>query len=255
MTKQQIDYMGTPKTKKYEPDGWDMFDDLPMQYIGSKYRSTIHKDDHFCIYCLLALLLFMVVTLSIIVTREIGFVQHNLEEHLLEDIQITPIPTVIPTSIPAVIPTVTAQPTRAVKALASRGGSIGLLLPKGSDGSFKALMPISSITLESSKQWNLKQIYDVDSDGFAKIGDYYVIAIGQAYSNHIGDTFIITIGGETLKFIIGDVKRTEDTINSQYCKKNGSIIEFIVDSEIMTHEKLQALMPGRVIKILKEDLK
>lgn len=74
------------------------------KYVNSGRRSTIRKDDYFCVNCLLALLFFMVIVLSIIVTREINFVQANLEDHLLEDIQITPIPTSVPTSMPTITP-------------------------------------------------------------------------------------------------------------------------------------------------------
>lgn len=142
--------------------------------------------------------------------------------------------------------------TRAVAPLASRGDIISLPLPKDSTGSFKAFERVSSITSESSKQWHLKQIYWIDLDGFARIGEYYVVAIGQFYSNTIGETFIVKLESRTIKIIIGDVKADEDCIDRMYCKINGSIIEFIV-SDKMTHEKLQILMSGKILSIVKEN--
>lgn len=153
---------------------------------------------------------------------------------------------------PMNFPTIAAeQHTRPIVTLASRKAIISLPLPKGSDGSFKAFERMSSITRQSSKQWHLKQIATVDNLGFYRVGNYYCIAIGQFYSTTIGETFTVQFESRTISVIISDVKANEDCVNRQYCKANGSIIEFIV-SDKMTHEKLQVLMPGKVISIIKE---
>lgn len=154
---------------------------------------------------------------------------------------------------PIITPTIAAeQPTRPVVTLPSRKAIISLPLPKGSDGSFKSYTDYRKITRQSSQQWHLRQIATTDADGMRKIGEYFCIAIAQYYSNTIGETFTIVLPNRTFKVIIADVKRIEDTIDNMYCKENGSIIEFHIDSTIMTHEKLQKLFSGKIISIVKE---
>ena len=118
--------------------------------------------------------------------------------------------------------------------------------PQPIGGLFKSYMPVSAITDRTSKQWHLKQIYTIDSNGFCRLGEYYAIAMGTKYAKRIGQMFTIQLEGKTFKAIVGDFKDDKDVING-VCKTNGSIIEFIVDK--MDGDYLQEFMKGKVLNI------
>jgi hypothetical protein len=113
-------------------------------------------------------------------------------------------------------------------------------------GLFKSYMPVSAITDRTSKQWHLKQIYTIDSNGFCRLGEYYAIAMGTKYAKRIGQMFTIQLEGRTFKAIVGDFKDDKDVVDG-VCKTNGSIIEFIVDK--MDGDYLQEFMKGKVLNI------
>jgi hypothetical protein len=113
-------------------------------------------------------------------------------------------------------------------------------------GGFKAIESVSNITRKSSAQWKLAQLYWIDSDGFCRFNDYYVVAMGTKYGQRIGQTFEIQFTGRTIFAILGDSKRDSDVVNG-VCKENGSIVEFVVDT--MDGNRLQQLMPGEVVSI------
>lgn len=109
-----------------------------------------------------------------------------------------------------------------------------LKLPAGSTGGFKAIESIDSIRDKNSKQYAMKPFYRTDSLGFMRFNNYYVIAIGQFYSNRIGECFRVVFEERTILCIVGDVKRIEDTVDGMYCRENGSIIEFIINPDVMS---------------------
>jgi hypothetical protein len=113
-------------------------------------------------------------------------------------------------------------------------------------GGFKAIESVSNITRKSSAQWKLAQLYWIDSDGFCRFNDYYVVAMGTKYAQRIGQTFEIQFTGRTIFAILGDSKRDTDVVDG-VCKENGSIVEFVVDT--MDGDRLQQLMSGEVISI------
>lgn len=120
------------------------------------------------------------------------------------------------------------------KDLASRGEPRSV--PK-KDTSMKSYMSYKKITNKSSKQYELQQRNDVytDSEGFRKIGDRYIIAIGTYYSETIGDCIRVELSeGGIFEAIVGDIKDNRHTDNkNQKHKVDGSVIEFIVDTKNM----------------------
>lgn len=128
-----------------------------------------------------------------------------------------------------------------------------LLLPSGSDGTFKAIERVEKITRKDSKQYALRQIYTVDSDGCCRVGIYYAVAMGTYYAKYIGQTLTIELESRTIQVIIGDVKADEDTIGTMYCKTNKSIVEFIVKEGATDGAKINQLMWGKVISIKNND--
>jgi hypothetical protein len=116
-------------------------------------------------------------------------------------------------------------------------------------GGFKAIESVSNITRKSSAQWYLKQLYWVDSEGFCRFNEMYVVAMGSKYGQRIGQMFTIEMESRTIKAVLGDVKRDSDVIDGK-CKTNGSIIEFIVSD--MDGDRLQEIMQGEIIRIEEE---
>jgi len=129
-------------------------------------------------------------------------------------------------------------------------------VPTNINTSFKAYMPINSITDETSDQYKLKQECYVDDLGFCRINDDYMIALGTYYTSKCGERFLITTDtGEQFTAIIGDIKQDIHTNNTNqyvpmYDNENnfigGNIVEFIIDDSIMCN---QVIMSGTVSSI------
>lgn len=114
--------------------------------------------------------------------------------------------------------------------MASRGKVMSV--PK-TNTSMKTYMDYRKITDKSSKQYKLQQRDDVytDSEGFRKIEDSFLVAVGSYYGS-VGDELQIELSnGTVFKAIIGDVKADihTDSTNRQH-KIDHSVVEFIVDT-------------------------
>ena len=112
--------------------------------------------------------------------------------------------------------------------------------PKLADGKFKTYMDYRAITRKSSPQYQLQKLSWTDEDGFRRYEHYYLIALGSAYTNQIGETFDIILSSQEVKHcMIGDVKADKDTDKSnRFIEHNGNIVEFIIDREVMDREVL-----------------
>lgn len=107
-------------------------------------------------------------------------------------------------------------------------------IPSG-DTSFKSYMDYRMITNHDSEQWALQEGCYTDCDGLRKYGDYYVIALGSYYADHIGQRFIITLDtGEEFQAVVGDFKADvhTDGTNRYTSMANGgkNVVEFVVDT-------------------------
>ena len=157
--------------------------------------------------------------LIVIFATEKGVEQQPVAEHIKEPYySIETVKTQIRRplkELPTIIPTV--EPTVA--------------LPDKIDK--KTYMDYRKITRIGSRQLELQQRAWTDSQGFRKIDDYYMVAMGTFYGEVIGDKYIITLpNGKEIKAILGDIKADKHTDeNNQYHLLDGSIVEFIIDKE------------------------
>lgn len=103
-----------------------------------------------------------------------------------------------------------------------------------SGGSFKSFMDYRSVIDTTSKQYQLIYSGDiyVGSDGLLYSEDGYIgVALGSAFGD-IGDKFIIkTDTGNKIKAIKLDSKADKDTVDGIYHKTDGSVVEFLVDTD------------------------
>lgn len=120
--------------------------------------------------------------------------------------------------------------------------SINLMVPippnmrYGGNTSFKSYMDYRAITNKNSAQWDLQTKCWTDKDGLRRKGDYYVVALGSYYADHIGDRFIVTLDtGVEIPVIVGDFKADKhtDATNRYTLTEDGrkNILEFVVDTQ------------------------
>lgn len=103
-----------------------------------------------------------------------------------------------------------------------------------SNTSMKTYMDFRKISDTTSKQYKLQQRHDVytDSEGFRKIDDNFLVAVGSYYGS-IGTKLQIELSsGTVFNAIIGDQKADihTDSTNRQH-KTDNSVVEFIVDTK------------------------
>jgi hypothetical protein len=108
-------------------------------------------------------------------------------------------------------------------------------IPSGNT-SFKSYMDYRAITNKNSAQWDLQTKCWTDKDGLRRKGDYYVVALGSYYADHIGDRFIVTLDtGVEIPVIVGDFKADKhtDATNRYTLTEDGrkNILEFVVDTQ------------------------
>ena len=99
-------------------------------------------------------------------------------------------------------------------------------------GAKKTYMDYQSISRKGSMQLLLQETRAyTDAQGFRKVGEFYLVAMGTYYVKEIGDTFEVSFAdGQTIKVMAGDVKadcHTDKT--NRYHLSDGSVVEFIID--------------------------
>lgn len=132
----------------------------------------------------------------------------------------------------AVTTTSTQDLKETSRAIVSRGGT-RKSVPNGNT-SMKTYMDYRTITDKSSKQYKLQQDNNVytDGEGFRKIEDKFIVAVGTYYGT-VGTELLIELSsGTVFEAIIGDLKADKhtDKTNRQH-KIDGSVVEFIVDTK------------------------
>lgn len=108
---------------------------------------------------------------------------------------------------------------------------------------FKTYMDYRCITDKTSAQYELQQFAWTDEDGFRRIGDDYIVAMGTYYAENVGDRFKITLDTDNqITVIIGDIKQDVHTdYFNQYTPIydengiffSGNVLEFIVDTDVL----------------------
>lgn len=108
---------------------------------------------------------------------------------------------------------------------------------------FKTYMDYRCITDKTSAQYELQQFAWTDEDGFRRIGDDYIVAMGTYYAENVGCRFKITLDTDNeITVIIGDIKQDAHTdYFNQYTPIydengiffSGNVLEFIVDTDVL----------------------
>ena len=108
---------------------------------------------------------------------------------------------------------------------------VTVTLPEGL-GSIHTYMGWQCVTAVDSKQYKLRTAagMNFDEEGFAKIGDRYVVATTTTFGN-VGDFIdVYQEDGTVLKCIIGDIKSQGDAGCTKWGHNNGRcVVEFVVD--------------------------
>ncbi len=108
---------------------------------------------------------------------------------------------------------------------------VTVTLPAGL-GSVHTYMGWQCITAVDSKQYKLREAAGMifDEEGFAKIGDRYVVAVTTTFGN-VGDYIdVYQEDGTVIKCIIGDIKSQKDADCTKWGHDNGQcVLEFVVD--------------------------
>ena len=106
-------------------------------------------------------------------------------------------------------------------------------------GSFKSYTDYKMLSKESA-QWKLQEQAYTDENGFRKIGDAYLVALGSYYGRTLGSEYTVTLkNGNVFQVILCDQKQDRHTDkNNQVCISNGSILEFYVDTSMLPTDVL-----------------
>ena len=108
-----------------------------------------------------------------------------------------------------------------------------ITVPEGL-GSIHTYMGWQCITAVSSKQYKLRTAagMNFDEEGFAKIGDRYVVATTTTFGN-VGDYIdVYQEDGTVIKCIIGDIKNQNDAGCTEWGHNNGRcVVEFVVNKD------------------------
>ena len=83
---------------------------------------------------------------------------------------------------------------------------------------------------KQTPQYKLQQCAVTDLDGFRRVDDYYMIAVGSYFNASVGQRIDLKLeNGEVIKCIVGDAKANEDTDKANIFSKNNCLSEFLVD--------------------------
>jgi hypothetical protein len=106
---------------------------------------------------------------------------------------------------------------------------------------FKAYMDYRTITDRKAPQWRYRELAYTDDNGFRKIADDYVVALGTYYAKGVGERFRVTLDtGTSFTVITGDIKDPAHTDpNNMYTPVfdnfgktlGGCVLEFLVDTD------------------------
>lgn len=123
-------------------------------------------------------------------------------------------------------------------------------------GTFKSFMDGCCITDDTSEAyWQIRKMYP-DENGIYSEGPYKGIAMASYYGK-VGEKFKITLSsGQMFVAVMTDIKQERHIDDNMADKVNGSIIEFVVDTESLPEEviisgSLDCIYEGQILKIEK----
>ena len=107
-------------------------------------------------------------------------------------------------------------------------------------GEFKAWMSYTALTATNSVQYELQQMAYTNEYGLRCIDGRCLVAIGTYFNAPVGTYFdIVFSDGSILNCIVGDIKADIHTDENNLASlNNGSIVEFIVDTNCMSDYSL-----------------
>lgn len=110
---------------------------------------------------------------------------------------------------------------------------------------FKAYMDYRTITDTSSTQYALQQLAWTDANGLRRYGDDYLVAMGTGWlESGCGERFLVTLeSGAQFTITVGDIKadcHTDATHRFRACGGGANVLEFIVDTDVLSSEAVQA---------------
>ncbi len=97
---------------------------------------------------------------------------------------------------------------------------------------FKSYMSYK-LFAKKSEQASLQKLCITDADGFRRVNDYYVIALGSHFNADIGQRVDLVLQNDcVIQCVLGDVKEDRHTDDSNiFTKDNGCMSEFLVDTK------------------------
>lgn len=123
-----------------------------------------------------------------------------------------------------------------------------------STSNFKSWMDYKAITSKTSAQYILQTKASTNDEGFRVVNDRVLVAMGPQYGPVGSEYTIIFEDGQKVDVMIGDIKH--EGCNSS---RDGSMIEFIVDKNLMSKTARRLgnynfKFKGSILEILKEEL-
>lgn len=102
------------------------------------------------------------------------------------------------------------------------------------NNSFKSYLGYNKITDTCSNQYKLQQFAYTNSNGLRMVENRICIALGSYYSHDVGQYVDVYMkNGEVLKCIVADCKNDAHTDKNNQQHFDGSVVEFIVDINIV----------------------
>lgn len=137
---------------------------------------------------------------------------------------------------------------------------------KGCKSYKKTHMSYTAITCKSSDQYKLqKKAYTDKKSGIRMVDDCYLIAVGSYYADYVGEKLIVTMeNGKQIPCMVGDFKRDDHTDKTHrfhtggydkgiYYEGDGSVIEFVVDTDVYEPKKIPKKFDGKIHSIYAEE--
>lgn len=98
---------------------------------------------------------------------------------------------------------------------------------------FKSFMTYRKFGRKTT-QYELQSFAVTDENGFRKVDDYYMVAIGSYFNAAVGQRVdLILENGEVIQCVVGDHKAKQDTDTAHIFSKNSCMSEFIVDIKVL----------------------
>jgi hypothetical protein len=103
------------------------------------------------------------------------------------------------------------------------------------DNTIKSYMDYKTITSTNSKQYKLqKNLAYTDSQGLRMVNGRYCVVVGSYYTTTIGQYIDIELeNGKIIKGVLADCKADIHTDSTNRINPNGSVVEFIVDTNTL----------------------